>query len=224
VFELSFRWRLPIAFALLLPAQGSAAELTSSSGPRALSPGGLSRAETSSASCPTLSWSYQGDSLGLFEVAVFEGRQLARTELKLSDAVPVTRTVVPRGARSWTPSVESCPPAGGTYAWAVRVLAEGESTAWSPPRWFKTVSVPPRDTAAELIARLREVRSIEEAALPLSPPMAAPIEAGLTDPVLSTDGILEVGDLISADGDVESDSSAASGAFGALRARRLQLN
>jgi hypothetical protein len=232
MLQLIARSSLLLGAALLSSAGSSAAEPLLPPGPLALSPGGSSRVETAAVSCPTFSWSAR-DEIRIFEIVVFDSLQLSQSGLPHSDVTPALRTpvtsaVVPAGARSWTPSLESCPSAGGTYVWMVRGIGEGENTAWSPPRWFRTASEPSRDATAELMARLHDV--LQSADAPLSSSLLAEVsvDAELTEPAFSVDGILEVGDLIADDGsgqgDIESDSQAASSALGVLRARRLQLN
>lgn len=84
--------------------------------------------------CPTFSWTLAEGASG-YEIVIYELGDSA--DHKSEAAEPVVRRTLPRGALSWTPTLDECLPHVGRYSWAVGALNGRDPAAWSAPGLFR---------------------------------------------------------------------------------------
>lgn len=115
--------------------------------PVAVSPGGAASVAIA-ARCPSFDWA---------GVAGAEWHDLVvyRVGGGAPEPDPVLAERVPGTAHGWSPSLDRCLERGVRYAWSVKAIAGGESSAWSEPLFFEIAAPPP---AEELSAALEVVR------------------------------------------------------------------
>ena len=112
--------------------------------------------------CPTFSWQAV-EGAREFELVVYElppGFDPA-TGTGLDEAIEVLVALVPGGAMSWTPPLESGLTRGAEHVWFVRAVSEDDSPAessgaWSPGRFFRVSAAP---SAAEVENALQVLAS-----------------------------------------------------------------
>ena len=133
------------AIVMLLATSGVAVD---GSKPIAVSPGSAVGAATES-TCPTFSWALVEGAVS-YELAVY---RLSAADRPVDE--PIINEVIPRGALSWTPSLELCLGRGGHYAWSVRAVQADQSSEWAEPLLFEVVA---KTSAEELAGALEVVR------------------------------------------------------------------
>lgn len=141
---------IPCRLAVLLVGLliGSAPTMGGAARPQAVSPGSATVASPLAVSCPTFSWGGVADATG-YELVVYRVTENGELETQL-------QVRVPGDARAWTPSASQCPPAGSSYAWAVRAQREEGASAWSEGLMFESASRPTEDDVREALRVLRE--------------------------------------------------------------------
>ena len=114
-----------------------------------VSPGAADRAPTIEGRCPSFSWGAV-DGAEFYEIVAYrlpETNEIAELrEVELSQANEVFYTRVVGAALSWTPELEQCFTAGGSYVWFVRAVFDKEDVLeagkWSQGLYFSVAAAP----------------------------------------------------------------------------------
>jgi hypothetical protein len=138
-----------VALAALLLTPAVAAEV-----PNAVSPGGAARMASIGNPCPTFSWT-EVPAAEHYELVVYS---VGEAE---GESTQLRRHRLPGGARSWTPSLDSCLDRGGRYAWSVRAAKKEGVSEWSAPSLFEVTA---ESSEAELEGALEVIRQYLEGA------------------------------------------------------------
>ncbi len=164
--------------------------------PSTVSPGAHDRFDAVGDRCPTFSWSVVPGAVG-YELALYalsdavsEPSNGSPIEAPLARSLPILEHSIDAPATSWTPSLERCLHAVGSFGWAVRGrLASGAATDWSEPRLFE-LSDSARETDLEETLDLLERRLAADPSLAdgLIDRLADRLADRLTDRVLDNVG------------------------------------
>jgi hypothetical protein len=128
-----------------------------------VSPGLADRIVDTGARCPTFSWQEVPEAAGYELVAYSVPEGIQPSAVTSADLVPETEvlwTRVPRGSTSWTPALDRCLTAGGSYVWFVRTMYEDESDEDHPGHWSEALyfRVSTRPSPEEVNEALRVLR------------------------------------------------------------------
>ena len=117
--------------------------------PMLASPGSSSGFTLVAGPCPTFSWGSVPDA-DRYELALYSVAADGSLE---PDAG--LHELLPGSVNAWTPSLERCPAAGGSYAWTLRAWTEGVATRWSKSRLFQLSDTPSVTEVEEALEVLR---------------------------------------------------------------------
>ncbi|HKI87264.1 MAG TPA: tail fiber domain-containing protein, partial [Thermoanaerobaculia bacterium] len=148
----SFRWTLLAVTAI---ACGLALTISVSAGerPEAVSPGNGSGTVIAGA-CPSFSWGAVAGATS-YELVTYQVPEGLSAKASPSDLKELWRVTVPGSARSWTPPANRCFSHGGSYAWAVRAVVDGQPGTWSEANLFTIEKAPSAEEVRGTIAELR---------------------------------------------------------------------
>lgn len=128
--------------------------------PAAVSPGAADRIATIRGDCPAFSWG-EVDGASFYELVAYQLPQAVElaSDVDVSQYARVLLQEVPRGASSWTPTVESCLAQGASYVWFVRAVFDEEGTLetgeWSQGLFFAVAAAPSVEQVEQAIDVLR---------------------------------------------------------------------
>ena len=98
--------------------------------PRPVSPGGTEGMKLIAERCPTFNWAGLAGAEA-YELVVYRVSNETRREEK-----PLVHETLPGAASGWTPSLDRCLEAGGSYAWSLRAVSAKRTSEWSRPSLF----------------------------------------------------------------------------------------
>lgn len=119
--------------------------------PIAVAPGDGTANATVGSRCPTFHWA-SAVNAAAYELVLYA----VSADTPESPLAELYRVRLPGAARGWTPGVERCLAAGGSYAWSVGALALDSGPAWSEASLFQVATAPSIEEVEKALTVLQQ--------------------------------------------------------------------